>query len=134
METDEGFPGGNHVVGCSIIYQISLRQSEACMQGMEYLMFFSILSIIRHLYTLWKGNIVMLKECCQLVEGLLQALAFWMKSSLTIRKLGIFKLFLSLGARSAFGILLTLFRIRIICFGILSLLLPFSLCIGRARH
>ena len=63
IQSGEGFPKGNHVVGCSIIYQMSLRLSEACLQGMAPLMIFCRLSNIRILCSLWKGNIFLFKEC-----------------------------------------------------------------------
>ena len=91
------------MVGCSRIYQVILRWSEACLQGMESLMLFSILSIIRHLITLWKGNIFLYKDSFQLVEGLLHALAFWMKSSHTVWTLSLLEIILFLGSRGSLG-------------------------------
>ena len=46
IKSGEGFLGGNHVVGCSRIYQVSLRLSEAFLQGMTPLMIFFRLSSI----------------------------------------------------------------------------------------
>ena len=81
IESGEGFLGGNHVVGCSRIYQVRFQPREACLQGMEPLMIFYQLSNIKLIYSLWNRNIVMLKECLQLVNCLLHALDFWMKAS-----------------------------------------------------
>ena len=74
IESGEGFPGGNHVVGCSIIYQVILRRSEFSLQGMAPLMILCRFSSIRLLCSLWNGNIVLFKECLQLVDGLLHEL------------------------------------------------------------
>ena len=129
IESGEGFLGGNHVVGCSRIFQVRFRLSEASLQGMAPLMIFCRLSSIRLLYSLRKRNMVMFKEGWQLVDLLLHAPTFRMKASQTIRTLSIFKLFLFIGAQSSFRRLLILFWLWIKGFGSLPLVLPFSLYI-----
>ena len=91
------------MVGFSRIYQVSLRLSEDFLQGMESLMFFSMLSIIRHLCTLWKGNIVLFKDFFQLVDGLIHALTLWMKASHIVWTLSLLEILLFLETQGSIG-------------------------------
>ena len=50
------------------------------------LMVFCRLSNIKLLCSLWEGNIFLFKECWQLVDCILHALALWMKSPHTLWK------------------------------------------------
>ena len=92
------------MVGISRINEKIFFLIKSFLQSMEALMFFTLVSNIKLIFTFRRGNIVLFKDLRYLVDGILHAIILWVKYSLAVRALGFVKLLVLvlLGTRGSF--------------------------------